>query len=265
MLNAINIPTSRDNVIHLPRKQSLIIKRSRVEPTSRFQHSVEIQNFDIQKTVLSSRTAELFKLSPCMVSWKTPDLIFQGCSPKLSFLANLNTTSAIRGKKDSDLPWGKDGYAELFFEEDSEVLTGNILTILGKYQFHDKKRMVLVKKIPIFNKSENIIGIFNYYNEFYTDIFSNIILILNEQGIETSPHLMNLIKSLFFKNDVSLSLREEECAQYLLQGLSSKEIGKILGISYRTVEIYLNSLKEKLNCNKTTSLIVKLIRLGYLP
>lgn len=263
MLNAVNIPISRANVIHLPRKQSLIIKRSVIEPGMRLRHSIDTQNVDLQKAILSTRARELLKHSPCMMGWKTTDLVFQGCTPRLSFLANLDTTSSIRGKKDIDLPWGKEGYAELFLEEDSEVLTGNVLTILGKYQFHDKKRMVLVKKIPIFNKSENIIGIFNYYSEFYTDIFSNIILILNEQGIETPTHLVKVIKSLFFENDVSLSLREEECAHYLLQGLSSKEIGKILGISNRTVEIYLNSLKEKLNCNKTTSLIVKLIKLGY--
>lgn len=61
-----------------------------------------------------------------------------------------------------------------------------------------------------------------------------------------------------------LSHREEECAKHLLQGLSSKEIAKELGLSYRTIEIYISSLKEKLHCRKTSYLIVTLIKLGYI-
>ncbi len=61
-----------------------------------------------------------------------------------------------------------------------------------------------------------------------------------------------------------LSSRETECTYYLLKGLSAKEIAKILGLSYRTVELHLINIRKKLNCNKTSTLILKLINLGYL-
>jgi len=60
-----------------------------------------------------------------------------------------------------------------------------------------------------------------------------------------------------------ISGREKECADYLLKGLSAKEIGKALGLSHRTIERHLLSLRKKLQCNKTSALIVKLIELGY--
>lgn len=47
---------------------------------------------------------------------------------------------------------------------------------------------------------------------------------------------------------VYLTAREEECSLLLLEGMTLKEIAKILGLSPRTVEFYLKNIKTKLNC-----------------
>ncbi len=59
------------------------------------------------------------------------------------------------------------------------------------------------------------------------------------------------IERFFLPNsddDLYLTKREAECAAYMLDGATAKQIGKQLGISFRTVESHLNQMKEKLKC-----------------
>ena len=57
-----------------------------------------------------------------------------------------------------------------------------------------------------------------------------------------------------------LTAREREVAAQLMIGQTSKEIGKALGISHRTVEIYRVKLMRKYEASGTADLIQKLIR-----
>lgn len=56
-----------------------------------------------------------------------------------------------------------------------------------------------------------------------------------------------------------LTAREREVAAHLMRGLSSKEIGRTLGISHRTVEIYRARLMRKFNAANTGELVHKLM------
>jgi PAS domain S-box-containing protein len=55
-----------------------------------------------------------------------------------------------------------------------------------------------------------------------------------------------------------LTAREREVAAYLMQGLTSKLIGKTLDISHRTVEIYRARLMRKYKASTTADLVHKL-------
>lgn len=57
-----------------------------------------------------------------------------------------------------------------------------------------------------------------------------------------------------------LTAREREVAAYLLDGMTSKEIGKVLAISPRTVEIYRSRLMRKYMASTTADLVQKLLR-----
>jgi len=59
-----------------------------------------------------------------------------------------------------------------------------------------------------------------------------------------------------------LTAREREVAARLLDGLTSKEIGKTLGISHRTVEIYRARLMRKFKASTTADLVHKLMAGG---
>jgi PAS domain S-box-containing protein len=56
-----------------------------------------------------------------------------------------------------------------------------------------------------------------------------------------------------------LTAREREVAAYLLEGLTSKQIGKTLAISHRTVEIYRASLMRKYQAHSAADLVHKLM------
>lgn len=59
----------------------------------------------------------------------------------------------------------------------------------------------------------------------------------------------------------ALTGREREVAAKLLEGLTSKEIGRTLGISHRTVEIYRARLMRKYDASTTGDLVHKLLSL----
>lgn len=56
-----------------------------------------------------------------------------------------------------------------------------------------------------------------------------------------------------------LTKKEMECAELVLQSKTSKEIARELGLSYRTIEDRIHSLKIKLNAKNKADLIVKLL------
>ncbi len=56
-----------------------------------------------------------------------------------------------------------------------------------------------------------------------------------------------------------LTPREREVAAFLMDGLTSKQIGKALGISHRTVEIYRARLMRKYRAHSTPDLMQRLL------
>lgn len=53
--------------------------------------------------------------------------------------------------------------------------------------------------------------------------------------------------------------RERDCLPYLAQGLTYKHIGKMLGLSHRTVEAYVKSMRVKIGAASKKELIQKAI------
>lgn len=56
-----------------------------------------------------------------------------------------------------------------------------------------------------------------------------------------------------------LSKREIECVNYLIRGMTAKQIGTIMDLSHRTVEFYLKRIKNKLTCRTKSELIAKVL------
>lgn len=86
---------------------------------------------------------------------------------------------------------------------------------------------------------------------------SNIIAV--SEKLNTSEFLQKtIIKKIRLctdKGEITISLRELDCLRYLTKNYTFKEIGKYLALSPRTVETYINNLKDKLGCEKRSQLI----------
>lgn len=83
--------------------------------------------------------------------------------------------------------------------------------------------------------------------------------VLKEKPFYAAERLLDL--SVFMPNDhldiadPDISPREHECLSHLLQGKTVKETAQCLGLSPRTVEEYLQRLKQKLGCRYNRDLI----------
>lgn len=80
---------------------------------------------------------------------------------------------------------------------------------------------------------------------------------------DQEQEFLSAIKSDNYKA-YPLTPREIECFYWLIQGKSAEEIGIIIGISRRTVEKYIKSMKIKYNCAKVTQLIYQLTKRGLI-
>jgi DNA-binding CsgD family transcriptional regulator len=83
------------------------------------------------------------------------------------------------------------------------------------------------QKIPLYNKMNKLIGLLGFS-------------VITSQ-IQAEP----------------LTPREQDCLHYTLQGMTAKDIANELNISRRTVESYLENVKDKWHCQNKAELIIR--------
>jgi DNA-binding CsgD family transcriptional regulator len=137
--------------------------------------------------------------------------------------------------------------ADIFFPVELKVILeeNNLVMNSGKtHQFinfvysKDHKTVVFfTMKTPYYNEKNEIIGVFGISS--YLSLYE--------------PSLNSL---------TPLSDREIDCLKLLIQGHTSKTISKELEISKRTVETYIENIKNKLSCDSKSEIIDRVFKLG---
>ena len=120
------------------------------------------------------------------------------------------------------------------FEENDEILKqGTPRQFLQSWTIKLTYRLdLLTCKIPVYDPTGKPMGVL---------VISHI---LNKFSLETAYAL-------------GLTQRETQCLFHLLEGHTAKEIAKLLKISPRTVEGYIENMKNKLDCATTSELLLK--------
>lgn len=123
----------------------------------------------------------------------------------------------------------------------------------------------------------NELPLFYHFIQYYIEEMNKIIIKMENDPIELYPLLGNSFLSSGFENvqmskvqkqqflhhikykevGDTLSEREKQCLQALLQGKSAKATAAALDLSPRTVEHYLENAKQKLACYNKSDLFAK--------
>lgn len=130
-------------------------------------------------------------------------------------------------------------WIDVVYAENNLVLeTRKVHQFLNKALFLDNRCIVFITtKMPYYDNDNQLAGVFGISH------------LIADYNIEAIKH-------------TSLTPRECDCIALLIKGKTAAEIAKLLDISARTVESYLNNAKIKLQCDTKSTLIEKAYELG---
>lgn len=154
--------------------------------------------------------------------------------------------------------------AEYMISNDRMVINSNKIHVTDDsvLRFDEKAYTALSIKCPWYDNNHNTIGIFGCSIILNEQSLSASLLQISQLGLLsphqalTNPHTFMPGKQI---NNIYLSKRETEVAQYLIHGKTAKDISKILFLSQRTVEKHLEHIKIKMKVKTKSELIEMLI------
>lgn len=123
-------------------------------------------------------------------------------------------------------------------EENSLIIsTGKAHQFFNKVIYKNSFILFVTIKMPTYDENEKINGVFGV-----------------SQVISSSPFT--------HAKHSELSERERECVLHLIKGKTTAQIAEILNLSSRTVESYIENVKNKLGCTTKSMLIDKVLNFG---
>lgn len=188
-----------------------------------------------------------------------------------SFSLSHLSPSSVVGKRPSEL--FANGGETLEYNNEKVFTTNEKIIFQEEFILNDEThKSYLSIKSPIFNEYNKLVGIFgasillgtpsladslqkvlqlgmlqpNHYND---RPFLNE---LSQQGMRQSRNILIHCES---KKPVPISIQQMRCLDLLMKGYSGKEIANKLGLSLRTVNHYLEALRDKLSCKTSKELI----------
>lgn len=181
---------------------------------------------------------------PCVYFSKDVSGKYLDCDDKLAQTLGFEAGSHIIGARDQDLCWKNS--ADIFLQNDKQILvskTSGVFVESGQL-VTGIQSTALSYKFPLKIKSKKIIGIVSFS------------FVLNQEKFQPDESIQHHIKKEF---SALLTKRQIECLYLLVKGMTMKEIAYILKLSPRTVEHYIETIKQKLNCHSRSELISKVL------
>lgn len=204
---------------------------------------------------------------PQLISVKDTDSVFVNFTHDLAKLVGWKSAENAYGKTDYDFPCKASEFASEFIRIDKIVLgSGKKMSTLDIQPYAEGWRLTLFEKTPIKDKNGNVVGTFNSgIDVTQISLFKAYALLykldnqLMKQDLKPASYILTEAHS-----PLPLTEKQENCLFLLIRGKSIKEIAKILGISPRTVESHMESIKNRLDCRSKSDIIEKAMDSGYL-
>lgn len=171
------------------------------------------------------------------------------------------------GKTDYDIPCKASEFAEGFILTDKKTIQANAQIItLDMQHYTNGWKLVLSEKNVIKNSGGEVTGVFSQLVDvsktgllkYHVDL-TKLTDKFGGKKLQPSSYILSQTSKPF-----QLTGQQENCLFLLIRAKTSKEIAKILRISYRTVEAHIAAIKHTLNCQNKSELIEKSIDQGFL-
>lgn len=208
----------------------------------------------------------LIEQLPGYILWKDLNSVFLKSNMNMACLLGFKHPDELVGITDYDMHCKAVEDADLFISEDQKARCSRstISTLSLSTYANDEMKVLLANKALFFDENAQARGTVGQCIELNSRMLRNIPLlwdtVLVDQGQKRS--------GTYYLNseygDIKLSKRQAQCLFYLLRGKTTKMIAKILQLSNRTVESYLEDIKDKMGCANKAQLIEKSIYLGFL-
>ncbi|HAT1973098.1 LuxR C-terminal-related transcriptional regulator [Legionella pneumophila serogroup 1] len=194
---------------------------------------------------------------PGYIGWKDLNRNYLGANKALLELKGFRDVEELAGQTDEELsPWAIEEN-KIFQQQDLCVLNGEKVATV---HFDSKTNEVfLLEKCPLTDQDNKVTGlIYSCHPYPKNEIFR--VLRQFDDKCHLSPHHYTLNDN---KNIYGLTDREQECVFLLIRGKSAKEIGALLSLSKRTIESYIENIKNKMDCRNKAEILVKAVLNGY--
>lgn len=204
---------------------------------------------------------------PGIAALKTPDSVYAAANQLCAQMAGYKRLDNYIGTDDYEWKCDAVEYADEIRRQDQLVLqTGKTWNSFNIMNFSEGCTYYFSNKSVFSDPSGKIIGVL-----FLGTILSDMAIINTLASLMQIDPLKSKRKnqcSVYtinqeHENELGLTQREEECLFYILRGKTAKEIGKILNISHRTVEVYILNIKDKFGCQSCKHISAKAIESGY--
>ncbi len=167
---------------------------------------------------------------------------------------------------DHDLKCEAALFADQFISEDKVVMkTGEKLQILGRYGYSNGNwHTIIGTKQPIYDDENQLLGTVGCYQDVTKTNFINSYLLLSKQN---KKFIGKKNVSYYVRKDCKefgLSSRQTECLYYVIRGFTANDIAIRLNLSKRTIESYVDDIKNKMSCQNKQELIDKAICRGFI-
>lgn len=199
---------------------------------------------------------------PGYIGWKDRNFQYLGCNNNLASILKLNHSENIIGLFDTDLLGCTEEAFHFHKKNDQLALGGKTISCLHKSSApYDGSFFYFVKK-PMIENSK-ITGIIYHCYKF---INSQFIFDLQRRDKKIFPQMLSFSYYQIGcgEDPFHLSERELECLFLLLRAMTAKQIGEQIRLSKRTVESYIENIKNKFGSRTKAELIVLAMNHGYL-
>lgn len=194
---------------------------------------------------------------PGFIGWKDLSRHYIGANKSLLQLKGFSEVDEMAGKTDEELSPDSIEENNLFFQQDMHVLNGEkVSTVHLDSQTGD---FFLLEKNPLTDSNNKVTGLIYYCRPYPRNELFRMLRTVDDT-LDFSTHHYMLTDN---ENKFELSSRERECLFLLVRGKSAKEIGALLCLSKRTIESYIENIKNKMNCRNKAEILVAAILNGY--